>query len=162
MPKFINRAGAVATAALFGAFLATVPLQASQAQQTAAQPQAASPAASMAGHGKHSADRTELRIKQLHDQLRITPDQEALWGTVAQSMRDSAQSMRASLTDRSTRLKTMTAVEDLKSYQAVADQHAAGLKQLVPAFESLYASMTPAQQKRADQVFGSRQHHAHG
>ena len=157
MPQFITRTTrAVATAALLGAFFASAPLQASHAQQIAGQP-----APSMAAPAKHSADRTELRIKQLHDQLRITAGQEALWTNVAQAMRDNARGMRDSITDRSTRLKTMTAVDDLKSYQVVADKHAAGLKQLVPAFEALYASMTPAQQRHADQVFGASQRH-HG
>jgi len=163
MSHFINRAGrGIATAALFGAFLSTVPLHASNAQQPAPQPQAAPPMSNMAAPAKHSAGRVEARIKQLHDQLRITADQEALWSNVAQAMRDSARSMQASMTDRSTRLKTMTAVDDLKSYQIVADKHAEGLKRLVPAFESLYASMTPAQQKHADQIFGAHQRHTHG
>jgi periplasmic protein CpxP/Spy len=163
MPQFNYRAGrAVAAATLLGAFLSTAPLQAGQAQQAAPQPQAAMPAPSATAAAKHKADRSEQRIKALHDNLRITADQEALWGTVAQAMRDNMQAMRATGTDRATRLKTMNAVEDLQSYQAVANQHAEGLKRLVPAFQSLYASMTPAQQKHADQVFGARQHHARG
>jgi periplasmic protein CpxP/Spy len=163
MPQFIERAGrTIAAATLLGAFLSTAPLQAGQAQQAAPPPQAAMPAPSATAAAKPTADRSEQRIKALHDNLRITADQEALWGNVAQAMRDNMKTMRASATDRATRLKTMTAVEDLQSYQIVANQHADGLKRLVPAFQSLYASMSPAQQKHADQVFGARQHHAHG
>ena len=117
--------------------------------------------AAMPGHAKHAADRSEARIKELHDRLHITPAQETLWGNVAQTMRDNGKTFRASMTDRSTRLKTMTAVDDLKSYQIVADQHSDGLKRLIPAFEALYATMTPAQQKHADRVFGEHQRHAH-
>lgn len=156
MSQFIIRAGrALAAATVFGALISTVPLQASQAQ-TVAQAQGTAPAP-MKVHAKPSADRMELRIKQLHDQLHITAAQETLWAPVAQAMRDSGTAMRASMVDRSTRLKTMTAVDDLKSYEVIADKHAEGLKQLIPAFETLYVSMTPAQQKNADHVFGEHQ-----
>jgi protein CpxP len=162
MSQYINWAGrTLATATLLGAFLSTVPLHEGQAQQAAARPSATQPAPSTATDTKHSADRTEKRIKELHDKLRITAGQEPLWGNVAQTMRDNGKKIRASMTDRSTRLKTMTAVDDLKSYQSVADEHADGLKRLIPSFEALYASMTPDQRKHADQVFGRHQHHAH-
>jgi protein CpxP len=162
MLQFINRAGrTLATATVFGAYLSAVPLHDGQAQQPAAQSSATHPAPSTATGTQHSADRSEKRIKELHDKLRITAAQEPLWDKVAQTMRANGQAMRASVTDRSTRLKTMTAVDDLKSYQIVADEHSAGLKRLIPAFEALYASMTPDQQKRADRVFGEHQRHAH-
>lgn len=157
MAQFTMRAGrALAAATLFGAFLSTVPLDASRAQQ-ADQPMQAMPAAP---HGKHMADHSEARIKELHDKLQITAAQEELWGNVAQTMRETAKTFRASVTDRTTRLKTMTAVDDLKSYQIIADQHADGLKQLIPVFEALYDSMSPEQKKNADKVFGEHQRHA--
>jgi hypothetical protein len=156
MSHFTIRAGrAIAAATLFGAFLSTVPLHEGHAQQ------ANPPTQVMPGHAKHVADRSEARIKELHDKLHITAAQETLWGNVAQTMRDNGKTFHASMTDRSTRLKTMTAVDDLKSYQIVADQHSDGLKRLIPAFEALYATMTPAQQKHADHVFGEHQRHVH-
>jgi len=156
MSHLTLRAGrTVAVATLLGAFLATVPLHESRAQQ------AAQPMTATTDHAKHHADRVEKRIKELHDKLQITAGQEAQWGNVAQVMRDNANAMHASMTDRSTRLKTMTAVDDLKSFETVADQHAEGLKRLIPAFATLYDSMTPAQQKRADHVFSEHQRHMH-
>lgn len=156
MPQFAIRAGrAVAAATLLGAFLSTVALHDARAQQ------AAQPTQTMTAHAKHAADRSEARIKELHDKLQITAAQETLWGNVAQTMRENGATIRASVTDRSTRLKTMTAIDDLKSFQVIADQQSNGLKQLIPAFEALYASMTPAQQKRADHVFGEHQRHTH-
>ncbi len=152
MYLFTIRAGrAIAMATLAGALLSTVPMHESRAQQASPQTQ------TMKQHAKPSADRTERRIKELHDKLRITPAQEALWGNVAASMRDNGKALRATVTDRSTRLKTMTAVDDLKSFQVIADQHSQGLRQLIPTFEALYASMSPAQQKNADKVFGEHQ-----
>jgi len=163
MPQFINRVGrTLASATLLAAFLVTVPLHDGRAQQSPAQPSATQPAPGKATRAKHSADRSAERIKELHDKLGITAAQEPAWDKVAQTMKANGDAIRASMTDRSTRLKTMTAVDDLKSYQAVADEHSAGLKRLIPAFEALYASMTPEQQKRADKVFGQHQHRSHG
>jgi hypothetical protein len=55
----------------------------------------------------------------------------------------------------------MTAVDNLKTYEAIADAHAEGLQKLVPAFETLYASMSEAQKKNADEVFNRSRHHGH-
>ena len=107
-----------------------------------------------------SADQTEARIAALHRELHITADQDEQWKDFAQVMRANAQKMRASITERSSMLKHMSAVEDLHSYERVADEHADGLKRLVPAFEALYVKMSPAQQKNADHVFGIQQRHA--
>jgi hypothetical protein len=74
-------------------------------------------------------------------------------------MRENAKTLRASLADQAAKRDTMTAVDDLKTFQIIADEHSAGLKKLIPAFEPLYASMTPAQQKQADRVF--REHRRH-
>ncbi len=158
MAQFTTRTGrAIAAATLFGAFLSSVPLQASRAQQ------ADQPMQTTTAHhgGKHMADRAETRIKELHDKLHITAAQEEAWANVAQTMRDTAKTFQASTMDRSARLKTMSAVDDLKSYQIIADQHADGLKQLIPVFETLYDGMSPDQKKNADQVFGEHQRHEH-
>ena len=102
------------------------------------------------------ADRVEARIKELHTKLKITPAQEELWNNVAQVMRDNAKTMEALIKARSEKARTMTAVEDLKSYGEIAEAHADGLKKFIPAFEPLYAGMSDAQKKSADKLF--RQH----
>lgn len=156
MFHFVNHAGrGIAAATLLGALLTVTVSQASQAQTAA-------PAATSSPAVKHTdADRIEARITGLHAKLHITADQAALWGSVAQAMRDSANTIHVSLMDRSAHAKTMTAVDDLKSYQILANDHADGLKNLIPAFEALYAAMTPAQQKNADLVFSEHQKHPH-
>jgi periplasmic protein CpxP/Spy len=103
-------------------------------------------------------DRTETRIKDLHARLQITPEQEELWTNVAQTMRDNAKTMEALIKTRSEGKETMSAIEDLKSYAEIADAHADGLKNFIPAFEPLYASMSDAQKKSADTLF-HRGHH---
>ena len=97
-------------------------------------------------------NRVEQRIQTLHAQLKITDAEESLWAAVAQVMRDNAQAVEALARERHEKT-TMTAVDDLRSYQAIADAHATGLAKLVPAFQALYAAMPPDQQKNADTLF---------
>lgn len=111
-------------------------------------------------------DRTELRVKDMHDKLKITAAQEEQWAKVAQAMRDDAKTMDTLTQARVGHTKDMTAVDDLKSYGEIADAHANGIKKLTPVFADLYASMSDPQKKEADTLFrqGDRKHgqkHAH-
>jgi LTXXQ motif family protein len=98
-------------------------------------------------------DRVEARITRLHATLNITPAQEDLWRNVTQVMRDNANTMDALTKARADQAKTMTPVDDLKSYAELADAHADGLKKFVPVFEPLYASMSDAQKANANTIF---------
>ncbi|MGO9787883.1 MAG: Spy/CpxP family protein refolding chaperone [Stellaceae bacterium] len=152
-------AAAVTTAMILGAVSFAIPAYADMqlAQAGQAPPPGATPAPPNAPPPSMSktapADRIEARIKSLHEQLQITPAQESQWAAVAQAMRDSANQMQTLIQQRTQGVKTMTAVDDLHSYQAIAQAHLEGLNKLVPAFETLYASMSDAQKKNADGVF---------
>jgi protein CpxP len=98
-------------------------------------------------------DRADERIKQLHEALKITPDQEPKFDKLADVMRDNAKEMSAAVEKRSAAEKTTTALDDLKAYQTIAQAHADGLKNLVPAFETLYGALSDQQKKEADQLF---------
>jgi len=102
--------------------------------------------------------RVEERINKLHASLKITPAQEQLWQNVAQVMRENAKSMHELITAREKSAKTVNAVDDLKSYSAIADEHAAGLKKFIPPFEKLYAGMSAEQKKNADITFRGKPH----
>ena len=104
-------------------------------------------------------DRTEARIKDLQAKLKITPAQEALWNKVTQVMRDNAKTMDTLMQARFEKAKTMTTVEDLKSYSEITQAHADGLKNFIPVFEALYASMSDDQKKDADTLFRYGGHH---
>jgi periplasmic protein CpxP/Spy len=133
---------------IFGMVLFILPTTAmAQASPTAA------PAAKTA-----PANRVEARIKSLHDTLKITAAQAPQWQAVADVMRDNAKAMRALIRDRAAKAKTMTAIDDLRSYAAIADAHAAGVKKLETAFEPLYASLSDTQKKAADAMFQRRPH----
>jgi hypothetical protein len=147
-------------AALAAAFALAAP--ASFAQQSAPAPEAAPPPPAAAAPMKPAHKRTtqeervEAHIKALHAQLKITPDQEQEWDAVAQVMRDSALTIDQLSQERSTARAKMSAVNNLKSYEAIADAHADEMNKLVPAFSALYDKMSDGQKKNADMVFSHR------
>jgi len=131
----------------------------------ASAPMAAPTAAPMAGAapshavkgGKTSTDRTEVRIAQLHADLKITSAEEAQWGEVAQAMRDEATQMDELITRRQAQQDLMSAVDDLNNYAELAQAHADGVKKMSTVFAPLYNTMTDDQKKIADEVFHPHQ-----
>lgn len=103
-----------------------------------------------------SAEFVEKRIEALHDQLKITPAEEQQWSAVATAMRDNAKSVAALIDHRKRIERHMSAVENLRSYAAVAKAHLDGIDRLIAAFEPLYAAMPEEQKKLADMVFARR------
>ncbi|HEY8024003.1 MAG TPA: Spy/CpxP family protein refolding chaperone [Burkholderiaceae bacterium] len=98
-------------------------------------------------------DRVELRIRDMHEKLKITATQETQWGLVAAAMRDDAKTMDTLTQTRFEHAKEMTAVDDLKSYGEIAMAHADGVKKLTPVFAELYNAMSDSQKKEADTLF---------
>ena len=150
----------IAVAAVLSLAVLDAPIGVAAQQSMPANPPTAGAAKPAAPAKPPRADRVETRINSLHASLMITPDQESDWNNVAQAMRDNAKQIEQLARDRNAKRTTMTAVDDLRSYEAIADAHADGLKKLVPAFDALYAKMSDAQKKNADAVFGHRPRHA--
>ena len=92
----------------------------------------------------------------MHDDLQITPAQEAQWKRYVAVVHQNARDMQRAFAERARQLRSMTAVANLKSYERLAEAHVARLKRLVPAFEKLYASMTAKQKLNADEMFRER------
>jgi hypothetical protein len=97
----------------------------------------------------------ETRIQELHRNLRISSAQEPQWRAFAQVMRDNEHALDMILKERATNITKMNAVDDLRSYEKLAEAHAEGMKKLVPAFEALYKTMSNDQKKNADAVFSN-------
>ncbi|HEY5293703.1 MAG TPA: Spy/CpxP family protein refolding chaperone [Burkholderiales bacterium] len=97
--------------------------------------------------------RVEAQIAEMHAKLKITPAQEEQWTKVAAVMRENAKSLDGITRSRLEHAKTMTAVDDLKSYAEITEAHLDGIKRLTPVFAALYADMPDAQKKEADAVF---------
>jgi len=141
-----------AAASLLGAVVLASPVFAasSEAQSPAQQAMAAPADASAMAP-------VEARIKDLHKQLHITEAQKPQWDALAQVMRTNAQAMVDLQKQRAVDSKSESAVEVIKSYEAVIDAHEDGMKKFVPPFEALYNSMSDAQKKTADSLFRNRE-----
>jgi glutamine synthetase adenylyltransferase len=144
-------ARSVAIAALMTAPLVAAPLSAFSAEPATTHMAQTRPTPASA---EDKAESVEQRITQLHSELKIAPDQEAKWNSVAQAMRDNASNMEKLVAEkRKIAPQNMTAVDDLKTYQDFAQAHVDGLKNLTSAFSSLYDAMSAEQKKNADEVF---------
>lgn len=164
--QFANPASrAIAATAFLAAIACASPAQAAAADPVGAP--ASTAAETPATMDKESAERVEGQIKHLHEKLEITAAQEDKWKDVARVMRDNASKLTALVKARSENAKTMTAVDDLKSYAAITEAHETGVEKLLPVFTALYDSLSDAQKKAADEEFRHRhgdghEHHHHG
>jgi hypothetical protein len=114
------------------------------------------PATTESAPAGEKSDPVEARIKELHSRLHITAAQQAQWDKLVQVMRDNAKAMDDLQAQRKQDASAMTAVDAVKSYQAVIEAHETGMAKFVPAFQDLYDSMSPAQKKTADAMFRSK------
>jgi protein CpxP len=110
------------------------------------------PAAAAATSDK--SETVEQRITTLKTSLKITAGQEMGWTAVATTMRDNAAAMdKLVQTKRKMSPESMTAVDDLNTFQDFTQARMDGLKKLTSTFKTLYDSMPADQKKNADQVF---------
>lgn len=129
--------------------------QSPSAQPTTTPPQAAttSPMAAHPAAGKTAQERVERYIKDLHARLQITPAEETQWNQFAEVMRQNARDMDQAFMQRAEQFSTMNAVQNMQSYEQLAEAHAQRVQKLIPAFENLYNAMPEQQKQLADQVF---------
>ena len=152
--NYVASAALAALLSLPAAALAQSSQVTTPAPQGAAPPPAASsPIAGHPGAGKNAEERVEHRITELHAQLRITPAERQQWDQFAEVMRENARDMDQALIQRSQQFQSMSALQNMQSYEQIAEAHARHLQKLVPAFENLYNTMPDQQKRLADQVF---------
>ncbi len=110
-------------------------------------------AASARRPGETIESLVERRIADLHSRLHITPQQTQQWDQFAQVMRDNAKAMETIYQQRAEKLGSMTAVDNMQSYAQIEQERAQDMQKLVPAFQTLYGSLSDQQKKTADQMF---------
>ena len=134
--------------------------------QTTTGPTSSTPAGTSqkaAPHSSHAASAkqpgqpietlVERRIADLHSRLRITPEQNQQWNQFAQMMRDNAKGMDELYQQRAGKMNSMSAVDNMQSYAQIEQQRAQDVQKLVPAFQTLYDTLSDQQKKLADQTF---------
>jgi protein CpxP len=150
------RHAAIHLAAWTAAALAGVPPAGAQApavQAPAVQVPAALGAAGPQAMQASAVPRVERQVASLQRRLRITPAQQPQWDAFTGVMRDNARHQEAAAAARAARPLTLTAPDDLRAHAAAAQAQADGMARLVPAFDALYAALSPEQRAAADQVF---------
>jgi protein CpxP len=147
---------AILVANTAGVGVAAAQTLAAQADATQVRPALATNAPTQPKPNK--SERVEEWIADLHNQLRITPAQSSQWDAVAEAMRENAQSVHQLIQERNRDQSTMNAIDDLRSYEQITEAREDGIKRLLPAFETLYASMSDDQKKNADVVFSKFEH----
>jgi periplasmic protein CpxP/Spy len=147
--SYLASAAMAALLALPGAALA----QSTSAPVTPSPAASASPLAAQPAPGNNAEQRVETHIRQLHAQLRITPAERPQWDQFAQVMRENARDMDQAFMQRARQYPTMNAVQNMQSYEQIAEAHAQHLQKLVPAFDTLYNAMPEQQKQLTDQVF---------
>ena len=129
---------AVAAATLLSTFIFGNPLPANSADLAQARCGQALPAHEILAQGSSPPATTEpapapaeanaaveARIKELHSKLHITAAQQTQWDNLVQVMRDNAKAMIDLQKQRAQDVKSMTAVDAVKSYAAVIEAHEA-------------------------------------
>jgi periplasmic protein CpxP/Spy len=147
-----------AAATLLGALALAAPLTPAMAQTDTAAPAAAPKShAHKPAAAQNPEDRVEAHLADLKTKLKITDAEAAQWDALATVMRENAKEAEERVTARNANTSATTAVDDLKTYAAIAQGHADGVKKMETAFEALYAVMPDDQKKNADEVFAKHE-----
>jgi periplasmic protein CpxP/Spy len=94
------------------------------------------------------APNIEANIAQLHQRLQITPAQEPRFEALANVMRQNARMM-----PNAPPPTNLDPIQGLRFAIQTDEQELVGLKRMLPPLQALYASLSPTQQRIADQVF---------
>ena len=101
------------------------------------------------------------RIAFFKTELKITPAQEAQWKPVEAAMRENAKALDQTIaTARQNRTDT-NAIQRLELRDQFAKVRADNDARFLAAFKPLYGSLSPEQQKMADQMIGAGHHTGH-
>ena len=130
---------------------------AAPAPGTAAPAPAATPP--MHEHHRSAEQFVAGRIAFLKAELKITPQQEAPWSKVAEAMRLNAKAIDAT---RAQKVEgPQSAVQALETRSRFAETMAKNTERMLTAFRPLYQTLSPDQQKMADELLAEHLHHHH-
>ena len=137
--------------------LATVTVPASAAPTASAQQNAYDQSDAPASHDLIGGAHVEGHVAFLHAELAITPAQEALWGPVADAMREDVKTMETA-EDKIARQSPdrETAIRYLQNRTLFAEMRAQGESRFLAAMEPLYNSLSSQQKQMADELLIDR------
>ncbi len=125
--------------------------------QSTSQPQAPEGRYSHAEHqqkrAEFAAKRAEAaarRAAKLHDELKITPAQEAAWNAFVASMKPAARHAGGQRPDRAA-WASLSAPQRMEKHIEMQKRRTAAMEQRLGALNSFYAVLTPEQKKTFDE-----------
>ncbi|HEY3847083.1 MAG TPA: Spy/CpxP family protein refolding chaperone, partial [Acetobacteraceae bacterium] len=86
--------------------------------------------------------------------------EQSQWDQFAQTMLANAKDLDQAYQQRAATFDKLNAVENMQSYAQIEQTRAQDLQKLVPAFQTLYASLSDQQKQDADQLFRNQAAHA--
>jgi protein CpxP len=156
LPYPLDRLRCAAAPRLLAAAIAmlSLGLAASQAPaQTGTRPNSA-PAGQKQTAAAPAGNSVDAKLAEVKKQLAITPAQQPHFDRFADIVKQNAQAIEA-LVQTAQQTAQRDAVEGLRTAANFAQTEADNLKRLVPALESLYASLTDQQKRTADRIFNT-------
>jgi len=132
--------------------------------QTASAPANAGAAPSEARHhamGRMPGQFVDGRMAFFKAELKITPAQEAQWQQVEAAMRENAKTLDQTITTAQQNRTGTNAIQRLELRDQFAKVRSDNDDRFLAAFKPLYASLSPEQQRMADQLIGAANHHWH-
>jgi len=148
---------ALLTALILGALaLAVMSVAPAQAHETNAGPSSdgqtatAPPQAAASAAAQLLSDAIAARIKYLHDRLRITAEQEALWAKVAEAVGENMHNVAPLLKERFRSRTSGSALDILRAHEMLDKVQLESIEKFAAVFDPLYAALSPNQQKIAD------------
>lgn len=143
-----------------GIALAAAPSAAQDATPAAKEPRAAQPSQRQAR--ALPSERVESRITELKSALKITPAQEPQWNAFADTLRKQARAgdgrvkEHRARADKGAKAAPVTAIQRLEQRQAFMKEASARMDELLATARPLYATLSPEQQKIADDLMARR------
>ena len=115
-----------------------------------------------AAHHEHKGgeDHFDRHIAKMHDELKVTPQQEESWKLVVQTLRDNRTAMKELFKGKHEH-ENKSAVELLAAQSTFAQAHAQATKKFADVFSVFYAGLSADQKLVADKCIRHHLHHGH-
>ncbi|MBI3444940.1 MAG: Spy/CpxP family protein refolding chaperone [Magnetospirillum sp.] len=106
----------------------------------------------MARHCGDMGERFQARLAYSEVKLKLTEAQKAEFKQLAETMKASSEPMRKLCEEKSAKAEAATLPERLTRMQAYTEARAESMRKLVPVMAQFYTSLSPEQQKVADEL----------
>ncbi|MDQ2801806.1 MAG: Spy/CpxP family protein refolding chaperone [Pseudomonadota bacterium] len=103
--------------------------------------------------GMTAEQMAQQRLSELYANLNITRNEQPAWNQFAGMSMQNASRLDQAFRQRAAAVPKMTAPENLQSFVAIQAQQIQDMQRLSPAFDALYAQLSPQQRQAADQMF---------